>query len=291
MSADPRSRRLKFAARAFGECPGSDGAEHVVRDAQVSTGVGSAVLAAQPFPVQQVGPGEIHPHPRAAEPFDRLTVQGVGDLPFAHQSTDAGRGAESPLGPGGLRHVADSAHRRGRVRGSAQPYGSFDQFDRGLEGETEFLRILAATQGGRMRLRVPAEAVVEDRSGPLRGGLHLAFPAQEEILGDRVDRLLGGGFPARPGLDDQRAVVREETAAGRLTDRRRLRDQGAGTGEIAGEDTVRQTEQKCRRQDRQGSRLAGEVDQPCREDGPVLEVPCAVGQAACEREPAQPFLR
>jgi hypothetical protein len=46
-----------------------------VSGAQVLAGVDSTLLPAEPFPVQQVGPGELHLHPGAAQVVDRLAVE------------------------------------------------------------------------------------------------------------------------------------------------------------------------------------------------------------------------
>ena len=42
-------------------------------------------LASEPFAVEQTGAGELDANPGALEPLDRLTVEGVGVLPLAHQ--------------------------------------------------------------------------------------------------------------------------------------------------------------------------------------------------------------
>jgi hypothetical protein len=71
----------------FGEPVGSHGGEHLVGGVQLPTGVGSPVLPAQPFPVQQVGAGEMNGHARAGQPLDRLAVEPLGSLAVAQQRT------------------------------------------------------------------------------------------------------------------------------------------------------------------------------------------------------------
>jgi hypothetical protein len=53
--ADPLAGGTQLARGTFGEPVGSHGGEHLVGGAQLPTGVGSPVLPAQPFPVQQPG--------------------------------------------------------------------------------------------------------------------------------------------------------------------------------------------------------------------------------------------
>jgi hypothetical protein len=53
--------------------------------AQLLPGVGTAVLAAQPFAVEQVRAGELGAKPGAAKPFDRLPVQVIGGLALGQQ--------------------------------------------------------------------------------------------------------------------------------------------------------------------------------------------------------------
>ena len=156
----PCSRRLEFAARPLGEGPGSDVTEHVVRDAQLSPGVGSAVLAAQPFPVQQVGPSEVRPHARSTEPLDRLAVQGIGDLPLTHLSTDR-PGCREPSRYRRPAPCRRSAQRRGRVHGSAQRTEASTSSTVDWRERPSRPARFSQPRGGRIRLRVPAEAVVE----------------------------------------------------------------------------------------------------------------------------------
>jgi hypothetical protein len=47
--------------------------------------LGTAILAPQPFAVDQMRAGQIHTHAGAAEPLDRLTVQTISGLTLAQQ--------------------------------------------------------------------------------------------------------------------------------------------------------------------------------------------------------------
>src|SRR6266516_362426 len=76
------SRGPQLATCALGERLGAEPAQHVVRDAQLSTGIAAAVLPAQPLAVAEPDAGEVHPDLGVAEALDRLLVQVVGHLPL-----------------------------------------------------------------------------------------------------------------------------------------------------------------------------------------------------------------
>src|SRR2546421_100247 len=80
-------------------CPaGSAGASRV---RELIAAVTSAPLAAQPFAVQQVGAGQVHPQAGAAQTVDRLAVEVLGGCAVADQRSRAGLGAKRPVGPAG----------------------------------------------------------------------------------------------------------------------------------------------------------------------------------------------
>ena len=90
-------------------------------------GVDAAVLAAQPFAVQQVRAGQFRAEPGAAEPFDRLPVEVLRRLALADQRAAAGRDAQPPVGSaglGGFRELIDRAGRELHVPGAC---GGLDQ--------------------------------------------------------------------------------------------------------------------------------------------------------------------
>src|SRR5829696_5832260 len=57
----------------------------------------SSAGAAQPFAVEQMRAGELHPHPRAAEMVDRFAIEGLGVIALTQERTRASLDAESPL--------------------------------------------------------------------------------------------------------------------------------------------------------------------------------------------------
>ena len=57
--------------------------QELVRDPELFARIHAAALASQPLAVEQVGPGELGPHPRVAEPLDRLTVETIRSVALA----------------------------------------------------------------------------------------------------------------------------------------------------------------------------------------------------------------
>ena len=49
-----------------------------MRGAQLLAGVAAAALAAQPFAVDQAGPGELGSRPALLQVFDGLVIEGLG---------------------------------------------------------------------------------------------------------------------------------------------------------------------------------------------------------------------
>jgi hypothetical protein len=77
----------QFTGGSRREPGGTDGGQFLVRDAQVVPGVAAAGLAAQPLPVDQVCPGEVHRGSRAFQPVDRFSVMVLGPGAVAEQGT------------------------------------------------------------------------------------------------------------------------------------------------------------------------------------------------------------
>jgi hypothetical protein len=67
--------------RAERRCP--DRHEHLVGDAQLLACVGMAILAPQPFAIDEMGAGEMNRDSAPTEPVDRLSIQILGDLALA----------------------------------------------------------------------------------------------------------------------------------------------------------------------------------------------------------------
>src|SRR5271168_5442575 len=83
--AYPLAGGAQLARGSFSEPVGSYRCEHPVCGAQLLARVDAAVLASQPFTVEQVGAGERPADAGAAEPVDRLAVEAIGNLAVAQQ--------------------------------------------------------------------------------------------------------------------------------------------------------------------------------------------------------------
>ena len=68
---------------------------------QVLPCVAAAAHALQPFPVQQVGAGEVGAEPGEAQPGDRLAIKTLGVLTFVQQRVRTGLDPERPVGAAG----------------------------------------------------------------------------------------------------------------------------------------------------------------------------------------------
>src|SRR3954447_5709283 len=90
--------RRQLALGAPGERLGAHAREHLERGAQLPAGVEAAALTSQPFPVEEVSPGELEPDTGTGEMRDRLAIQTVGELALAEQRTHARLDSERPLG-------------------------------------------------------------------------------------------------------------------------------------------------------------------------------------------------
>jgi hypothetical protein len=125
--------RGQFLPRPAGERPGAHRLEQVVRGAQLGAGVGAPSLAAQPFPVEQVGAGQRQPHPGPAQPSDRLGVQLLGGVAMGQQGPRAGLEAQPPVRSAGPGMRAQRLQRGLGRLGLVAAYGGFDQLGQRLD--------------------------------------------------------------------------------------------------------------------------------------------------------------
>src|SRR5437879_13863847 len=65
--------------------------------AQLLASVDPAALAAQPFAVEEVSAGELHPDASPGEPLDRLAIEPLGGLAIAKERSRARLDAERPV--------------------------------------------------------------------------------------------------------------------------------------------------------------------------------------------------
>src|SRR3954452_7917734 len=107
--------RLKLSACAIGESLHTDRPELVVGGTELDTRVDTAILAAQPLPVEQMSPGELRTQPGAAQPLDRLAMQAIGTVAVAHECSAARLDSQAPVGVAGRCGRHHALERTGRA--------------------------------------------------------------------------------------------------------------------------------------------------------------------------------
>jgi hypothetical protein len=121
----------QLAARPLRERLRADPLEHAVSRAQLLARVAAAALPAQPFPVQQMGAGELDTHPGPAQVGERLAVEALGFLALAQQRLRPGPQPERPVGAAGIGHHGEPLAGAGRGLGHPAACRGLDQLDRG----------------------------------------------------------------------------------------------------------------------------------------------------------------
>src|SRR6476660_8358258 len=109
-----------------------------------------------------MGAGELRPERRAAEPSDRLEIQGLRCLVLAYQRPRARHDPESPLGAARARGLDESFEGLGGAVRVPTTYASLDQLGQPPVGDEELGRGITRLPRCDERLPVPAEAVEED---------------------------------------------------------------------------------------------------------------------------------
>jgi hypothetical protein len=87
----------QLASGALGERLGAHRGEHLVGGVQVGSCIDAAAHAPQPFAVEQVAAGELHPHTCPAEALDGVAVEPIGRLVVADHRTAARLQAQAPV--------------------------------------------------------------------------------------------------------------------------------------------------------------------------------------------------
>jgi hypothetical protein len=191
----------QLAARTLGERLHPDADEHVVSRTQLVAGVEAASLAAQPLPVQQVRAGKLRAQPGAAQPLDRLAVEGVGRRTDAEQRAAACLEAESHVGTGWPGRFRQPFERVARTLRHTRARGRLDQFGQRPHRDERFEAVRGGVPGRCRRLLVSAEAVVQDRGRPVRVDRRQP-PTRWRCERVRVSRILvsnrGPGASSRP---------------------------------------------------------------------------------------------
>jgi hypothetical protein len=173
----PLARGLELAAGALGERLHADRGELVVGGTELGTRVDTAMLAAQPLPVEQMRAGELRPQRRAAQAVERLAMEPVGGAALAQQRAgarlDAGRGVRA----GRRRGPRQALERRPCDRGLARPHGGLDELREHPHRHERVDRARGRRAGGGDGLAVAAQAVAEDRLGPVRPARRHPLPS------------------------------------------------------------------------------------------------------------------
>ena len=87
-----------------------------MRGAQLLARVAAAVLAAQPFPVHQVGAGELGSGPALPQVLDGLLIKGLGGVVAGEQGPGSGEQPERLRGAGRQRPLGEPTEPQARVR-------------------------------------------------------------------------------------------------------------------------------------------------------------------------------
>ena len=112
---------------APGKCVGAHFHEPRVRGSELFARVDAPPAPAQPFAVQQMRASEVEGDATAAQAFDRLAVEALGEPIVAQQRCAARLDAERPLGSGDLRTFTQPLERVSRQLGVAAAGGRLDQ--------------------------------------------------------------------------------------------------------------------------------------------------------------------
>ena len=197
--------------------------QHPVRGTQLLPRVRAAALPAQPFPVQQVRPGQLGAEPGPAQPLDRLPVEPVGGLAVAEQGADAGLDPQHPLGAGHPGTFGQPVQRGLDQRHLTGPGRRLGQLSHDQVAERQ-LAALKGLPGGGPRGVVPAQAVVQHRRRPGRLAGQDGPAASGRYLSGGLDQLGGLLLAALPGREHHRAIP-SLRVAGRLRDQEIFFDQ------------------------------------------------------------------
>src|SRR3954468_1942644 len=105
---------LKLVAGALGERLHADRGQHLVGRAQLFARVDTAVLAAQPLPVEQMSARELWTKRGPCQSLDRLAIQELGARTLAQECPTARLYPPPPVGVGGRGRGNHALERSGR---------------------------------------------------------------------------------------------------------------------------------------------------------------------------------
>ena len=146
------TRRQQLLARAFGECLHADRCELVVGGAELGARVGPAMLAAQPFAVEQMRARQVHAHLASSEAVERLAIVPLGGSHLCSESAhDLAWTPSAQSVPDAFAIFANPGGLAGRLR-FTDPSRSLDQLDHRPSGCGAVRRAFNRVVGGGKRL-------------------------------------------------------------------------------------------------------------------------------------------
>src|SRR3954447_19021904 len=180
---------------------------------QLLARVEPAALPTQPFAVQEVSAGELHPDASPGEPLYRLAIEPLGGLAIAKERPRARLDAERPVRSTGSSVGREPPQGVGSRLRPPAPNSGLDELRQRQRGERQLVRLHAVLLSGDQRLLVAAQSVVEQRTRPPDHG-----PPRHESLRDLA--------VAGPGPDDGHPLA---LAGGQLREQVGARGRGLGT--------------------------------------------------------------
>ncbi len=191
----PLAHRLpggqQLPAGAIGERVGAHRRQRLVGGPQLRPGVGASTFPPQPFAVEQLRAGELDADPGATEPLDRLTVQRLRSGVVAQQCTPARLDPERPVRAAGARHLRELFQGGLRRTGLGAAHPGLHQLGERPLGRPEFARIGGCLLRRHDGVAVPAEAVAQHGTRPLRHVHADAFTSGDDVLEAGLDQRLG----------------------------------------------------------------------------------------------------
>ena len=138
-----------------------------MREAQLLPSVDASSLTTQPLTAHEMSADVLDTHPGAGKGFDRASVETFGSLALAQQRTAACLNPQRPTGAAGVGHLGELREWFDGSLGLAAADGGEDQLGQAPIAEPHLLRMSAGVLGGSQSIPVVAEAVGEDRAGPV----------------------------------------------------------------------------------------------------------------------------
>src|SRR4051794_22924570 len=154
--------------------------------AEVLAGVDAAVHPAQPFAINQAGPGAVHDNAGALQTFNGFGEETVGSLVVGQHGLRTCERTEAPVRSAGARVLFEFRHGLSRGFLVTDASGRFNQFVKTPAVKAEVL-VLTRLTSRRECLLISAQAVVEHRGGIPGQAEQAAFPSGHSVRGSGLD--------------------------------------------------------------------------------------------------------